>query len=157
MENLKELRIKAKLSQEEAAEMFGVSLRSYRDYENDLNKAGSVKYKYFVDAINKMLYIDEETGILTISDIKEICAEVFKEYNVNSCYLFGSYAKGKETPKSDVDLLIDTDVDGIKFFGLVEKLRVALHKVVDLLDIKQVIKNPELLKEILKDGIKIYG
>lgn len=157
MKNLKELRIKAKLSQSEAAKLFGVSLRSYRDYENDPQKADSVKYKYFIDAFEKMLYIDEEIGLLTIPEIKETCAEVFKEYNVNFCYLFGSYAKGKETPKSDVDLLIDTDVDGLKFFGLVEKLRVALHKVVDLLDIKQVTKNPELLKEILKDGIKIYG
>lgn len=157
MENLKELRIKANLSQFEAAKLFNVSLRSYRDYENDQNKSNSLKYKYFVDAFNKMLYIDEETGLLTISFIKETCSKIFKEYNVDSCYLFGSYAKGKETPTSDVDLLIDTDADGLKFFGLVEKLRIALHKVVDLLDINQIVKNPELLKDILKNGIKIYG
>lgn len=157
MENIKELRIKTGLSQLEAAKFFNVSLRSYRDYENDPKKANSIKYKYFADKYNKMLYIDEETGLLTIDFIKSICGKVFEEYNVNSCYLFGSYAKGKATPKSDVDLLIDTDLDGIKFFALVEKLRISLHKIVDLLNVKQVIKNPELLKEILKDGIKIYG
>ena len=133
-----------------------MSLRSYRDYENDSSKKNTVKYKYFVDTFAKMTLIDEETGLLTIDSIKEICKEVFKEYNVRSCYLFGSYAKGKENPKSDVDLLIDTDATGIQFFGLIEKLRVSLHKVVDLLDINQVVKNPELLQEILKDGIKIY-
>lgn len=156
MENLKELRTKANLSQLDAAKFFAISLRSYRDYENDPRKQNSVKYKYFVDSINKMLFVDEETGLISIGFIKETCSAIFKEYEVRSCYLFGSYAKGKENPKSDVDLLIDTDVTGIKFFGLVEKLRVALHKKVDLLDLNQVLKNKELLKEILKDGIKIY-
>lgn len=157
MGQLRELRTKAGLSQLEAAKNFGVSLRSYRDYENDDSKQDSVKYRYFVEAFEKTLYVDEETGLLTISKIKEVCEEVFKEYDVNFCYLFGSYAKGNETPTSDVDLLIDANVDGIKFFGLAEKLRVALRKVVDLLDIRQVAKNPDLLKEVLKDGIKIYG
>jgi len=158
MENLRELRIKANFNQLQAAQYFNISLRSYRDYENDASKKNSVKYKYFVESFNKLLYVDEETGLLTIDTIKKTCNEVFQEYDVKFCYLFGSYAKGKETPKSDVDLFIEANgVTGIKFFGLVEKLRVKLHKVVDLLDINQVIKNPELLKEILTDGIKIYG
>lgn len=156
MENLKELRSRTNFSQLEAAKFFHVSLRSYRDYENNTAKQNSIKYKYFVDSLNKLLFVDEETGLITIDFIKETCSAIFKEYEVRSCYLFGSYAKGKENPKSDVDLLIDSDVTGIKFFGLVEKLRVALHKKVDLLDLNQVMKNKELLKEILKDGIKIY-
>lgn len=157
MEKLRDLRIKAKLTQLEAAKMFGISLRSYRDYENDPAKEKTIKYVYFVEQFNKMLLIDEQTGLITIDFIKETCAEVFKKYEIRSCYLFGSYAKGKAKPKSDVDLLVDTDVTGMAFFGLIEELRVSLHKVVDLLDIRQVIANPELLQEILKDGIKVYG
>ena len=82
---------------------------------------------------------------------------MFQHYEVKFCYLFGSYAKGKETPVSDVDLLISTDVKGLKFYGLVEELRVALKKKVDVLDINQLKDNLELTEEILKDGIKIYG
>lgn len=52
-------------------------------------------------------------------------------YDVSFCYLFGSYAKGNAAPKSDVDFLISTDVKGLKFFGLVEDIRVVLHKRVD--------------------------
>ena len=75
----------------------------------------------------------------------------------NYCYLFGSYAKGKATPVSDVDLLISTGLTGLKFYGLVEDIRTALHKKVDVLDVNQLNDNIKLINEILKDGVKIYG
>ena len=56
-----------------------------------------------------------------------------------------------------MDLLIDTEMTGLDFFGLVEELRLSLHKRIDLLKINQLDNNQELLKDILKDGIKIYG
>jgi hypothetical protein len=40
---------------------------------------------------------------------------------------------------------------------MVEELRTKLHKNVDVLDINQLNNNIELAKEILKEGIKIYG
>ena len=73
------------------------------------------------------------------------------------CYLFGSYAKGKATEKSDVDLLVAMPVDGMIFFELIEVLREQLKKKIDLLDIAQLENNPALVQEILRDGIKIYG
>lgn len=73
------------------------------------------------------------------------------------CYLFGSYAKSKAKPTSDVDLLISSNVKGLKFYGMVEEIRSVLHKKVDILDIAQLKDNLELTQEILKDGIKIYG
>ena len=89
-------------------------------------------------------------------DIVSVCQNIFKEYPVHYCYLFGSYAKGNATEKSDVDLLVSTDVRGLKFYGLAEKLRTELKKNVDLLHLDQLKDNPELLDEILKDGEKIY-
>ena len=101
--------------------------------------------------------VDEEHGVLTIGKIKEICKKVFKDYQVEFCYLFGSYAKNKATEKSDVDLLVSMPVDGMKFFELVEVLREQLRKKVDLLDLSQLENNPTLVHEILSDGVKIYG
>ncbi len=71
--------------------------------------------------------------------------------------LFGSYAKGKASDTSDIDLLISSDVKGLKFFGMVEKLRTILHKKIDAPSIEQLKDNIELTDEILKDGIRIYG
>ena len=79
------------------------------------------------------------------------------DYDVEYCYLFGSYAKGKATEESDVDLLVSTSVTGMRFYEIVEALREGLKKKVDLLNVEQLKDNLELLNEILKDGIKVYG
>ena len=92
-----------------------------------------------------------------IESIKNICAEVFERYAVEYCYLFGSYAKGKATETSDVDLLIATPLNGLQFFELVETLREKLCKKIDALHQTHLNNNLELTQEILKDGIKIYG
>ena len=157
MVNLKELRIEKKMTQQEVADFVGISLRSYKSYENDVEKQGTIKYNYIVEQLSKINYIDEGTGILEFEDIKRKCAKVFENHEVNFCYLFGSYAKGKATPVSDVDLLISANVKGLKFYGLVEEIRTALHKKVDVLVMNQLKDNIELTEEVLKDGIKIYG
>ena len=56
-----------------------------------------------------------------------------------------------------MDLLISTSEKGLKYYGLIEEIRVALNKRVDILDMAQLRDNLELTEEILKDGIKIYG
>ena len=157
MLSLKELRIEKKMTQQEVADLIGISLRSYKSYENDKEKQNTIKYNYIVEQLSKINQIDEETGILEVEDIIRKCSKVFEKYEVSFCYLFGSYAKGKATQVSDVDLLISTNVKGLKFYGLVEEIRASLHKKVDVLDMNQLKDNIELTEEIFKDGIKIYG
>lgn len=154
---LKEIRTSKNLTQKQAAELCGIPLRTYVRYELEDTKEGSLKYKYIVSTLNDYGYIDEEHGVLTFETIVKIVDETFAKYDVEYCYLFGSYAKGKATEKSDVDLFISTTLTGIRFFGLVEELRTALHKKVDLLTLNQLNNNNELINEIFKDGIKIYG
>lgn len=154
---LKQLRTGKGLTQSECAKFLGIPVRTYVRYENDEGKSDTIKYRFMVEKLNEYGIVDEEHGILTMEQIKEVCTRVFSGYEVEFCYLFGSYAKGKAKETSDVDLLISAKVTGIKFFGLVEELREQLKKKVDLLDILQLNNNQALLQEILKDGIKIYG
>lgn len=157
MGDLKELRIEKKMTQQQVADLVGISLRSYKSYENDEKKVGTIKYDYILRKLSETNIIDEEHGILEIEDITKKCAKILERYGVYYCYLFGSYAKDKATPASDVDLLISGDIKGLQFYGLVEEIRTALHKKVDVLDVNQLKDNLELTEEILKDGIKIYG
>ena len=152
MSKLKSLRIEKKLTQQQVADLMGISLRSYKSYENDEEKIGTLKYNYIFEKLAEINH-----GIVDVDYIRQKCQSVFEGYEIEFCYLFGSYAKGKATPESDVDLLISTGVSGLKFYGLVEEIRAALHKKVDVLNMEQLMDNPELTKEILKDGIKIYG
>ena len=154
---LRELRLSKGLTQKQAAQMCSVSLRSYISYEKDNSHNDSIKYKFMFSVLEQSGVIDETHGVLTVEDIKTKLTEVFDKYTVEYCYLFGSYAKGTATETSDVDLLIAADVTGMKFFGLVESVREVLHKKVDVLDFAQLNNNPDLLNEILKDGVKIYG
>ncbi|MDY3907852.1 MAG: nucleotidyltransferase domain-containing protein [Candidatus Enterosoma sp.] len=154
---LKQLRTEKGLTQAKCAELLQVSLRTYKRYESDESKISSLKHQYLIQRLNEYGIIDEDHGLLTIEQIKNICNSIFKDYSIEYCYLFGSYAKGKATEKSDVDLLVTMPVDGMKFFELAETLREKLKKKVDLLDIAQLNNNSTLVQEILKDGIKIYG
>lgn len=154
---LRELRKNKGLTQKGAADFVGVPLRTYSNYENDPQKQTSIKYQYMLDKLYTYGYVDEENGVLTLDEIKKTCVNILSKYPVEYCYLFGSYAKGKATPVSDVDLFIYTTASGLQFYGLVEELREHLKKKVDVLDQKQIADNFELTNEILKDGIKLYG
>ncbi len=154
---LKELRKKKKLTQKACAQYLDIPLRTYQNYETDPAKSSSMKYIFMLQKLEAYGFIDETHGILTISQIKEICAAVFQAYNIEYCYLFGSYAKGSAAENSDIDLLIATSVSGIQFYDLTEALRESLKKKVDVLNLEQLNNNLELVNEILKDGIRIYG
>ncbi len=154
---LKELRKKYKLTQEECAKYLGIPVRTYQNYERADVDTQSMKYQFMYEKLQQYGFIDEEHGLLTVEGIKDICEPICKEYGVRYCYLFGSYAKGKATEKSDVDLLLSVDITGLQFFELVELLREGLRKKVDVLNQDQIKDNFDLVNEILKDGIKIYG
>ncbi|MBE6789567.1 MAG: helix-turn-helix domain-containing protein [Ruminococcaceae bacterium] len=154
---LKELRKSKKLTQAACAEYLGMPLRTYQNYEKDETKSSSMKYAYIVQKLGEYGFIDETHGILSVEQITDACAEVFRNIDIEYCYLFGSYAKDKATELSDVDLLISTSVTGMRFFDLTEALREKLQKKVDVLNREQLNNNPELVNEILKDGVKIYG
>lgn len=157
MTRLKELRNEKKLTQQQAANLVGVSLRSYKSYENEEKKLDSAKYRFIFNQLLNYIAFDETHGILELEDIRRKCSEVFESYDVQFCYLFGSYAKNNALPTSDVDLLISANVKGLKFYGMIEELRTVLSKKMDVLDVGQLKDNLELTKEILKDGVKIYG
>lgn len=157
MNELKELRIRNELTQSACAAYLKMPLRTYQNYENDPAKTGMMKYRYILEQLGKYNFIDEEHGILKLDDIRRICSEVFQKYDVAYCYLFGSYAKGKAKEESDVDLLIETTVTGLRFYELVEVLREKLKKKIDLLTTDNLAGNTELTLEILRDGVKIYG
>ena len=48
MGELKDLRKEKKMTQQEVADLAGISLRSYKTYENDETKSDSIKYKYLM-------------------------------------------------------------------------------------------------------------
>ncbi|MBR1786446.1 MAG: nucleotidyltransferase domain-containing protein [Paludibacteraceae bacterium] len=63
-------------------------------------------------------------------------AAYFATQPVEKAWLFGSFARGEETPESDVDVLVKLDYSqriGLKFFGMSEDLKEILQRDVDLI------------------------
>ena len=72
---------------------------------------------------------------MSTEEIKSTIAEYFKTQPVLKAWLFGSFARGEQTPESDVDILIVLDNSkcvGLEFFGMFEDLKELLGRDVDL-------------------------
>lgn len=55
------------------------------------------------------------------------------KYGVSVLAVFGSYGRGQETPKSDIDIMVDFKRPiGIEFIDLAEELETLLNTKVDL-------------------------
>ncbi len=96
------------------------------------------------------------TQPLTIEDIKQKTAPVFKKYGVDYAALYGSYARGEAKVGSDVDLLLRfTRPLGLEYFDLREDLEIALGRDVDT--ITEDSMNQFLRPYITPDLTTIYG
>ena len=91
-----------------------------------------------------------------IEELKNKLCPIFKSYNVKKAILFGSFAKNTKTSKSDIDILVDSGLKGLSFFGLLEDITNVVEKEVDLIDVSQIEKNSQIENEIKKTGVLIY-
>ena len=68
--------------------------------------------------------------LYTPAQIQSILQPVFTEHNIKKAVLFGSYAKGAARAQSDIDILVDSGLKGLAFFGLLEDVVTSLGKSV---------------------------
>ena len=92
----------------------------------------------------------------TIDQLKHVLVPIFKRNNVRKAILFGSYGKGQATAHSDVDLLVDSGLSGLAFFGLMDDVCESLECQVDLIDTYDVIPDSRVDREIRDTGVVIY-
>ncbi len=92
----------------------------------------------------------------TLAQLQSALIPVFQRNNIKKAVLFGSYSKGKATARSDVDLLVDSGLRGLAFFGLADDVHESLKCDVDLIDVQDVIPNSPVDLEIKKTGVVIY-
>ena len=92
----------------------------------------------------------------TVSDARRMLAPVFDQYGVSKAVLFGSIVKGTATAKSDLDLLVQSDLKGLKFVGLIEAVREAAGMPVDVFDVPHIERGSLIDREIQATGVTIY-
>ncbi|MBQ2707856.1 MAG: nucleotidyltransferase domain-containing protein [Clostridia bacterium] len=93
---------------------------------------------------------------LTPEKVAEILRPVFERYNVRRAVLFGSIAKGTNDENSDVDLLVDSGLRGLKFCGFAADIEELLGFDADVFDVKHIIPESRIDLEIAATGVCIY-
>ena len=94
--------------------------------------------------------------VYTISEIADLIVPIAKRYGVASVWLFGSYAKGEATGKSDVDLLIDGGKIRTLFQLTAFRLdcEEALRKSVDIVTVGS--QDHDFVRSIRSDEVMLY-
>lgn len=94
--------------------------------------------------------------MITASAVSALLTPIFKQYHVRRAILFGSVAKGTAQANSDLDLVVDSRLQGLRFVGLLEDIRQAVQRDVDLLDVSHIVKGSRVEDEIRTSGVIIY-
>ena len=75
---------------------------------------------------------------MSLQRMQDIIAEYFKTQPIQKAWLFGSYARGEQTPLSDVDILVVYDdnegVSLLKHASMINDLEKLLDRPVDLVE-----------------------
>ena len=94
---------------------------------------------------------------VNIDAVRQTLKPLFDEYKIKKAILFGSTAKGLNNEKSDIDLVIDGNLKGLKFFGFLEKASNLFNNDIDLIEQSQIIKGSRMERELANTGVIIYG
>jgi len=95
--------------------------------------------------------------IYTIDEIKKRFETVAKKYEINEAYLFGSYARGEATTKSDVDFCIKAPKIRTLFqlAGFYGEVKNVMKKNIDVIEYDGMYDS--FKNEAEKEFVKIYG
>lgn len=90
-------------------------------------------------------------------DIENSIKILLKRYNADYAMLFGSYARGDETPDSDVDVVVfgGDSFKKTNIFAFAEELREMLGKNVDAFEICEINMETPFYDNLLKEGVRI--
>ena len=99
-------------------------------------------------------------------DISTVASRVLAQYDISEAYLFGSFARGEQTPDSDVDLYIvtkDAAKRPLAYGALVRKALLWMKRPKDVLcsssdafaQRSHDLSTPEYI--VAREGVKIYN
>ena len=155
---LKELRKKLNLTQEECADILGISLISYWRYENEQEKSDDLKYLFYVRVLKEILEDQKSKRIWSINEIAgKVRKTLEKHPSVKACILIGNYADNLAMEDSPIELiLVGGEIIYIEIKEIHLELETKFHKTVTISSFDDVINDKEFVKQVLIKGKKIY-
>lgn len=96
--------------------------------------------------------------MITATDISTAASRVLAQYDVSEAYLFGSFARGEQTPNSDIDLRLVCG-NAMTFGTLYElshELERELGRKVEIVTNPPEHMRPAFRKSIKQEEIRLY-
>ncbi len=101
---------------------------------------------------DKKLNVDG--GLAKIKKLIPIIVKILKKHGIKKAGIFGSYSSGKQTKKSDIDILVEPPEGiGFGFVGIQFELEDRLRKKIDLVSYNGL--SPYLKNKILSQEVRI--
>ncbi len=94
---------------------------------------------------------------MSTQTMQQTIANYFKTQPIQRAWLFGSYARGDESPLSDVDILVQFDEEGVsllKHAAMICELEKILDRPVDIVPEKML--RPRVRESVDQDKKLIY-
>jgi uncharacterized protein len=157
---IREARRRACLSQTELARRAGVAQSVISAYESDRREPGLRTLAKLIEATGHQLEIglvptprmclglpDTRLG-RRLRRHRRAVIELARQRGAHNVRVFGSVARGEDTPASDIDLLVDLD-DGVGLFALAGLSR----QLSDLLHVEVDVVPADMLKPTVADAV----
>ena len=95
--------------------------------------------------------------IYSQTELRQMVSPLLKKYSASYALLFGSYARGEATGKSDIDLVIVGD-GGFKpfdVFAIAEELHEHSGKPVDVYELGEIRPNSPFYHQVMAESVRL--
>jgi uncharacterized protein len=106
----------------------------------------------YINVENLLIFMSKKINP-ELKKIKPVIIKILKKNGIKKAGIFGSYARGEQRKKSDIDILIKYDKSLLKLVGIEMELEKILNKKVDLLTYGGI--NPLLKKKIIDEEMRV--
>lgn len=160
--DIKKLRRTRRMTQSQLGQLCGMSKSQISRMENGTlgspetisRVLNALDYEVKLEIVDRrsIMPLKTDTVLDTLKQYKEQNSE---KYGITKLGLFGSYARGEQTPNSDIDICVDIDPPSLlKLGGIYSDLHELFNKEIDIVSLTGTLKE-DFIKELNKDVIYV--
>ena len=160
--DIRKLRKTRRMTQSQLGQLCGMSKSQISRMENGTLGSPETISRVLnaLDYEVKLVIVDRRNNLSLKRDAILDALKQYKElnsqkYGITKLGLFGSYARGEQTPSSDIDICVSIEPPSLfKLGGIHSDLKELLHKEIDLVSLTGTLK-PDFINELNKDVIYV--
>ena len=133
-----------------------VARRAVEDRANGLTGYQVTSRSSLISRVVTDFLKSDEPACPTIHEIEYAVVPLARKYGAKRVSLFGSYARGEQTPESDIDILLDKGaIHGMQVFDFQDELAQALGRPVDVVTTQGI--GERFAARIARDEVVLYA